>query len=216
MGRRGQGTRHLSRAGRLQFNLVPRMGGPLALCCPPGPAWRHAPRPLLSTPHPCLGSWVDSDSQPFPLPARACSQERGGGSRLQLPPGRALPTAAAAQGAEEAGQLPQDTQAHPCRHRNPGPLRRGPVKTRSCTVVLNGHLSRHECPRPKWQCQNLPPTQTSHHALCRAHTCVCTHTPTQAPPGSIRHSRIRSICRVQDLDRQPYPLHRPSLGVTGL
>lgn len=52
-----------------------------------GPAWSHAPHPLLNTPHHLLGISFDSDSQPFPLPAGACSREWGGGSWLQLPPG---------------------------------------------------------------------------------------------------------------------------------
>ena len=157
------------------------MGGPLALCCPPGPCLEphssHPPHTLLNAPNPLLGTSVDSDSQPFLLPAGACSQEWGGGSRLQLPPGQA----AAAQGTGEAGQLPQGTRPHPYSHRSLGPLSREPTKTRPCTVILNGHLSRRERQR---QCQNLPPTQTSPHYA--RPTRVCAHTPKhrQGSPGN--------------------------------
>ena len=43
-----------------------------------GPAWSHTPHTLLNAPNPLLGSSVDSDSQPFPLPAGACSREAEG------------------------------------------------------------------------------------------------------------------------------------------
>ena len=90
-----------------------------------------------------------------------------------------MATAVAAQDPGEAGQLPQGTQAHPCTHRSPGPLSRGPAKTRPCTIILSGHLSRRKRQR---QCQNLPPTQTSLHYT--RPTRACAHTPKhrQGPP----------------------------------
>lgn len=180
-----------------------------------GPAWSHTPHTLLtpsSTP-PTL-SWEP----------RLTVTHSPSLCQLGLVPGRRRVLAPAASWASTGNSCgssgPWGGRAASPEHSSP-PLHPQEPRVSEQRASKDQTLHRH----PQWTSEQTrtpkamsePPTHPDFSALHKAHTCVCTYTQTQTGLAwKHRHSHIRPTHRVQDLDSQPHPLHRPSLGVTGL